>query len=67
TEFKIHDDYYMNYGVESISVDTIYMGVFTEEKNDVSMNQIELKDYKVNHFDEYLKDSYEMIQSYWRK
>lgn len=65
TEFKIHDDYYMNYGVESIPIDTIYMASFTEDQKDITMNKMELKKDTVNHFSEYLKDSYAIIQSYW--
>lgn len=65
TEFKIHDDYYMNYGVESIQIDTIYIASFTEDQKDVTMSRMELKKDTVNHFSEYLKDSYAIIQSYW--
>lgn len=65
TEFKIHDDYYMNYGVESIPIDTIYIASFTEDQKDVAMNKMELKNDMVNHFSEYLKHSYAIIQSHW--
>lgn len=65
TEFKIHDDYYMNYGVESMLIDTIYIASFTGNQKSVAMNKMELKTDKVNHFNEYLKDSYAIIQSYW--
>lgn len=67
TEFKIHDDYYMNYGVESIPVDAIYLGVSMKEEGSISMHKIDLKKYAINDFDEYLKDSYQIIQSCWRE
>lgn len=62
---KIHDDYYRNYGRESIQVESIYIGVGSEEDSNISMKQVPLKGWDKVSYHERLKQSYEIIKNAW--
>ncbi len=64
---KIHDDYYVNYGVEEISISKLYIG-FSEinQESPAKMVPVKLKGWsdKVT-YHERLKDSYFMLKKIW--
>lgn len=62
----IHDDYYDNYGIEYVSIDKIYAGAGTGSES-IEMSSFDLKPLgKEPHYHERLKESYFIIQNYWR-
>ena len=67
TEMYIHDDYYINYGVEYIKIDTIMVGIGSGSDT-IAMNKFELKPLgKKIEYHERLKESYNILQKYWNK
>lgn len=65
TKMYIHDDYYSNYGIEYLKIDSISVGAGTGE-NTIIMNQFELKPLGKNPvYHERLKESYYILQKYW--
>ena len=61
----IHDDYYKNYGVESINIDHMFIGASKSKKINLVKYQLvkaEIKDIK-----EELKDSYKIIKERWNE
>lgn len=65
---KIHDDYYVHYGVEELKIDALYFGVTEEalKENPVDFGRRALKPwYDRPTYHERLKDSYYMLQSAW--
>jgi len=68
SEMKIHDDYYIHYGIENLSIHEIYAGVSggTGTKERIPMNAFLLKgwgEHPTAH--ERLKKSYYILQDYW--
>lgn len=61
---QIHDDYYENYGVEPITIKSIYAGVGLPNES-VSLEEYKLKSWKKVDTTERLKKSYEIIKEYW--
>ena len=68
SEMKIHDDYYLHYGVEEIRIKEIYVGVSTQSSLAViPMARVALKGWNDNvEYHERLKSSYYIVQSAWR-
>ena len=68
SRMMIHDDYYEHYGVESIEIDRIYLGL-----GDGTESRIELKAKKMKAwgnevtYHERLKESYYILQAFWRQ
>jgi hypothetical protein len=68
SKMMIHDDYYQNYGVESISIDTMYIGVGTDEAKYkvIRMDGADMKRWDTDvTYHERLKSSYYMLQEVW--
>lgn len=63
----IHDDYYEHYGVESIGIDKMYVGVGSAENRGhiIEMFPFSLKGWNKVTYHERLKASYYMIQKMW--
>lgn len=61
----IHDDYYENYGVDSIKIDEMYIGASFSK--DISLGSYLLKEWgnKVT-YHERLKKSYDIVKNDWR-
>lgn len=68
SKMKIHDDYYEHYGVESIDVDKMYVGLGTGTEARIEMKEFALKGWgnEVT-YHERLKESYYILQAYWKK
>ena len=68
SEMQIHDDYYEHYGIETLGIDSIYLGVGTNDSGRISMGELKLKGWGRNVTShERLKQSYYMIRDYWQK
>ena len=70
SEMKIHDDYYVNYGVEYIEIDEMYIGVSngTNDGERIPLQSFALEGWgKKVTYHERLKESYYMLQAYWTK
>ena len=68
SKMLVHDDYYEdNFGIEYISIDSMYAGVGIGEKR-ISLDEIKLKgwDNKVT-YHERLKKSYYIMQKLWKE
>lgn len=68
SEMMIHDDYYENYGVEYIQINTMYVGISDDTHKDyrVLMAPFELKGWgKEVTYHERLKESYYILKEYW--
>ena len=68
SKMLVHDDYYEdNFGIEYISIDSMYAGVGIGEKR-ISLGEIKLKgwDNKVT-YHERLKKSYYIMQELWKE
>lgn len=68
-EMMIHDDYYQCYGIEYIPIDKMYVGVGSTDDLEyrIPMAEFSLKGWKKQiTFHERLKQSYYMLQEYWR-
>ena len=69
SEMMIHDDYYENYGVESIHIDEMYVGFATEksaQEGRIPLGKLELTGWgKTVTSHERLKESYYMLKEYW--
>lgn len=68
SEMKVHDDYYLHYGVEEIRINGLYIGVDTQSSLAViPMAWVELKGWdEKTEYHERLKESYHIVQSVWR-
>ena len=65
-DLEIHDDYYIQYGVEGFKIDKLLIGV-GDGKEEINMTPFKLK--KLGNkptYHERLKQSYYIIQSHWR-
>ena len=65
----IHDDYYENYGVEKLKIDSLFIGVGTPDgEGEIKMNQYDLKEWGNSlKYRERLKKSYYMLSQYWKE
>lgn len=64
---RIHDDYYMHYGVEYITIDEIYIGAGSGAEI-IEMQKMQLKPLgKEPEYHERLKESYYILKDYWSK
>lgn len=65
-EMKIHDDYYEHYGVEYLRIDEMRVGV-GDGRETIEMKAFPLKKMgKKPAYHERLKESYSILQEYWR-
>jgi len=64
---QVHDDYFVKFGVEGLSINEIYIGVALEI-GEVPMSPIPLRGWRDNvEFHERLKQSYFVMQNLWRQ
>lgn len=64
----IHDDYYENYGVKEMKVDSIYVGVDVVSKyKKVDLAKIELKNWETPDVKPVLKKSYYDLRRVWNR
>ena len=68
SRMMIHDDYYEHYGVEKLEIDRIYIGLGNGSESRIEMYPKKMKgwDNKVS-YHERLKESYYILQSFWKK
>ena len=68
SRMMIHDDYYEHYGVESLEIDRIYVGLGDGSESRITLHEKTLKgwDTKVS-YHERLKKSYYILQSFWKE
>lgn len=68
SEMKVHDDYYLHYGVEEIRINGLYIGVDAQNSLAViPMTWVDLKGWNEKAaYHERLKESYYIVQSVWR-
>ena len=63
----VHDDYYVNYGVEYLAIDSISVGAGMGNR-EIQMENFELQPLgKVPSYHERLKKSYFILRGYWTK
>lgn len=70
SEMMIHDDYYERYGIESLQIDQMYVGLATGEDREyrIPMNAFSLEGWgKTVTSHERLKESYYILQEYWAR
>lgn len=70
SEMKIHDDYYENYGVESIQINEMYIGIAdgVNATYRIPMKPFSLKGWgKSVTYHERLKESYYLLKDCWTK
>ncbi|WP_156010849.1 hypothetical protein [Streptococcus ruminantium] len=65
---KIHDDYYMHYGVSEMRIDQIGIGIGQLRQN----NNIPIAFYRINKWNKpnvtgVLKESYTILKNYWKE
>ncbi|MGI6069650.1 MAG: hypothetical protein ACOYBE_04400 [Blautia sp.] len=67
SERQIHDDYYEHYGIENLTIESIYAGVGTKETSGrIPMEEFKLEGWGRNPtYHERLKDSYYAMQQIW--
>lgn len=66
TKMQIHKDYYEEYGVEDLSIDEIYLGVGSGQK-EIQMKEFDLEGLGKNpDYHERLKESYYILQEHWQ-
>lgn len=65
-DMEIHDDYYENFGVIPLKIKKLYLGFGDSKDKKISLTSFKFSEELPKHFDEYLKSSYSIIQSYWR-
>lgn len=68
SSMKVHDDYYVNYGVEWFGIREIYLGIAAEGTDEtVEMEAFRLKGWgSAPSWHERLKKSYDMIRESWK-
>lgn len=63
----VHRDYYQHYGVEFKQIRELWIGAARDdEEGDISMASLQVKGWKSLEFRERLKESYYMVQAYWK-
>ena len=66
SKMMIHDDYYEHYGVEEQQINKMYIGIGTEDIQDVNLHKVNLKGWGTDvDYHERLKQSYYILQEYW--
>ncbi len=67
SEMRIHQDYYENYGVETMVIDELYVGLAGgDTQGRVAMAAFPLEGWgRGGDYQERLKDSYYIVQSHW--
>jgi len=67
SEMKIHDDYYLHYGVEEIRIEEIALGLGSRDSSAlISMAPLKLKGWNERvEYRQRLKQSYYMVQAAW--
>ena len=66
SKMMIHDDYYEHYGVEEQQINKMYLGIGTEDIQDVNLHKVNLKGWGTDvDYHERLKQSYYILQEYW--
>ena len=68
SEMMVHDDYYLHYGVEEMSIEGIYVGAASEKsvRKDVQMAYLPLKGWGSQPtFHERLREGYYALQRLW--
>ena len=64
----VHDDYFVRFGVEGVSVNQIYVGIVGTQNTPISFSAIPLNPWRRSvEFHERLKESYFIIQQTWRR
>ncbi|MBO6016210.1 MAG: hypothetical protein J6P60_06480, partial [Lachnospiraceae bacterium] len=68
SEMKIHDDYFLHYGIEYITINKMYVGVGTLEQDQrIRMAPFALRPWgRTVTAHERLKKSYYILQEYWK-
>jgi len=65
-DMEVHDDYYVNYGVEGMKITELYMGLSEQNQEQPSpMAKVKLVGWDNVSYHERLKQSYEMIKERW--
>ena len=68
SRMKIHDDYYEHYGVESISINRIYLGLGEGNGSRIEMHEKKMKSWNTEvTYHERLKESYYILQAFWKQ
>ena len=68
SQMKIHDDYYLHYGVDYQTIDKLYVGVTEGGSERVTMKPFELSGWGVSvTYHERLKEAYYAMQKLWSK
>lgn len=68
SQMQIHDDYYENFGIENMSIDSIYIGAASSrsEESVISMSEVKVKGwYKDISYHERLRKAYYAVQKIW--
>lgn len=66
SEMVIHDDYYKNYGVENLKIDSINVGIGSDNINNIKLNKVEMNGWKNKvTYHERLKKSYYIVKELW--
>ncbi len=66
-KMRVHQDYYLHYGVETMAVKTIWIGL-GDGDGEISLNPVDTRKWKWDSsWRERLKASYQVVQSYWKK
>ena len=68
SRMMIHDDYYEHYGLQELEIDRIYLGFGDGTESRIEMQETKMKgwDTKVT-YHERLKESYYILQAFWKK
>lgn len=66
THRLIHDDYYENYGIETIAISSIYAGLGSDATQVIQLAEKKLQGFQQVETTQRLKQSYEIIQEAWR-
>lgn len=66
TNLLIHDDYYEHYGVETISISSLYAGLSFNETDVIELKEADLSKWRSVDSVERLKRSYGIVQKAWR-
>lgn len=67
SNLQVHDDYYLHYGVEPISVSSCWLGIaFAGTQGEAPMAEFQLNGWSKPQYHERLKQSYQIVQRAWR-
>ena len=63
----VHRDYYQHYGVEFKPIRELWIGAAQDSgEKEISMESLQVRGWKSLEFRERLKESYYMVQAYWK-